>query len=154
MMCRSHARILALLIVCAILLPTGACRPNYAPHTGNEGSSGPSSGIAAAGPSTTWVSGQPNAPELNWLAAVNAQRNAAGVQSLAFHPGLWAVAQAHSTDMALRNYVNLITPDGYDVFQSLVAANPPMSFDNAFAFVAAVPNPNPALPSMLATFMS
>jgi uncharacterized protein YkwD len=72
------------------------------------------------------------------LGLINAQRNAAGMQSLTWHDGMSAVAHTHAVDMVQKNYLNLISPDGYDVFQSLVAANPPIQFDNAFAMVSQV----------------
>ncbi len=43
--------------------------------------------------------------------------------------------------MVNNNYLNLTSPAGYDVFEQLVNANPPMSFNNAFAFVSEGPAP-------------
>ncbi len=141
-------RLLVVLVLVGALLAVGGChrhRKKYQPHSGNEGSSGPSSGISHPGrslvPSINWssTSNPPTASDLIVLNLINAQRAALGIRPLVWHDGLRKVALAHSQDMAQRNYLNLITPEGYDVFQMLTAANPPMSFTNAFAFVSQDP---------------
>ena len=55
------------------------------------------------------------------LAAVNARRAAAGLNTLRFEPALVPVARARSNDMAGRNYFSHTTPEGGTV-QDLVRA--------------------------------
>jgi uncharacterized protein YkwD len=66
---------------------------------------------------------------------INAQRNAQGAASLIWHDGLAAAANSHAQEMADDNYLSLISPAGYDIFQSLVSLSPAITFDDAFALV-------------------
>jgi uncharacterized protein YkwD len=139
-------KVARVMLSAGLILSAGGCVPSYRPKAGSEASSGPSSGIAQAGPSQTWFAGShpPNGTLATLVAQINAQRNAASRGSLTWHDGLAAVALAHSDDMAQRDYLSVINPDGHDVFQALVAARPPMQFDNAFAFVFQAP-PGPSV---------
>ena len=127
-----------------ILLPLSAaflfagCRPtHYTPKVGVENTSGSSSDITPGGPSQTWFTGS-HPPPGNigaGLPALDALHTASGAAPLVWHDGLASVARRHSIDMRTQGYLGIISPDGYDVFQSLVAANPSISFDSAFVAV-------------------
>jgi uncharacterized protein YkwD len=56
------------------------------------------------------------------LDLVNAQRQSAGCQPLTANSTLTAVARAHSTDMATRNFFSHTNPDGLSPFDRMRAA--------------------------------
>ena len=61
-------------------------------------------------------------PEDEVLALTNARRAENGCGALAWDGGLAGVAQAHSADMAGRDYFSHTTPEGVDPFQRAAAA--------------------------------
>ena len=150
---RRVTRVLSFVLLGGFFLLGSRC--NYRPNTGSAGYSGASCGIAPAGPSVSWSVGS-NPPTANasaLLALLNAQRTANGMSSLVWHDGLTSVATLHSNDMANGNYLNLMAPEGYDVFQSLVAANPSIHFDDTYALVYAEPFPTTA-PAVFGSLMA
>lgn len=52
---------------------------------------------------------------------VNIQRRAAGCEALQWHEGTARVAEAHSADMASRDFFDHLTPEGTDLTRRLLA---------------------------------
>jgi uncharacterized protein YkwD len=138
---RPH-RVLRVVAVAVIPFLLGApCHQSqpavYNTGPGGAGNSGSSLSVTPAGPVVSWSanSSPPNGTWQQILSMINAQRNAQGMSSLVWHDGLAAEAQYHSSDMLKQNYLSLVAPQGYDVFQQLVNASPAISFTNVFAIV-------------------
>ena len=126
-----------------LALSSNSCRPVGVPPPGPAGqrTAGPSTGITPSPPGTSasWKPANPTGGFLNWLNRVNNYRQSIGVSQLAWHNGLASVAKVHTQDMIDDNYLSIVAPEGYDVFQMLVGANPPISFSNAYATVYTCP---------------
>ncbi len=158
-------RCCVILVLAGSLLAVGGCHRHrksqsgkYQLHSGTVGYTGASqAAIPQSGPSLTWTdsSNPPSAWDQQILTLINNQRTAQGLNPLTWHDGLAAVAQVHAINMHTNGYLSLVAPGGYDVFESLVTANPPMSFTNAFAMVVQMPGPPwPNAPGTVNVLMS
>lgn len=70
---------------------------------------------------------------------INPRRDDKGLPRLKWHDGLAAVSLMHATDMANRNYLSLVSPEGISIYQRLVSSNPKIDFTSADAFVMNTP---------------
>ncbi len=76
----------------------------------------------ATGPGPGPELSEPTADVSEFVNLVNDHRRSVGCGGLAWHEGAFDVAQAHSIDMAARDYFSHTNPDGESPFDRLAAA--------------------------------
>lgn len=70
---------------------------------------------------------------------INPHRQKKGLPSLAWHDGLAGVAMIHSSDMVVRKYKKVTSPEGWTIATRLVSSMPAMTFTDTQAAVDDTP---------------
>ncbi|HEY8526222.1 MAG TPA: CAP domain-containing protein [Acidimicrobiales bacterium] len=90
--------------------PTTTAPPTTEPPTTTTTTAAPTT--TTTRPTTTTAAPQPSGPAEQVVALTNEARAAAGCRPLTVDPDLTAAAQLHAEDMAARNYMDHVNPEG------------------------------------------
>lgn len=144
MPCPRKKMVLFCVCLALVVLPGSHCNPRVKlppdiRPTATAAPAGTSSGIVVppGTPHVHWSSTSNPIPDWSSILRliINNHRHSLGLGKLKWHDGLGAVSQWWSTHTLGPTHLSIVSTKGFDVYQVMVNATPPMTYTDAFAVV-------------------